>query len=162
MLLKFSQALLRFIMCITYLIAFLPCTLHAMPTHHALQRLYMLPVLRKGSEMEGSAGVVLEWVKHFFFKPDIRTVWIFWVVFHSQLTRITSPKDKCTLGKFTLHRTENTGNIVFLEHKLLVRKISVIKSPQGKRSWLIQPSNPHPWKWFPPQHRSTWACLAQM
>lgn len=71
MLLKFSQALLRFIMCITYLIAFLPCTLHAMPTHHPLQRLYMLSVLWKGLELKGLAGVVQKWVKHFYLILNI-------------------------------------------------------------------------------------------
>ena len=100
---KFSQALLRFIMCITCLIAFLPSTLHAMPTHHALQRLYMLLVLWKGSEFEGSSGVVLKWVKHFFFlNPDIKTVWVFWVVSPSHLTWTGSPKDKGPLGRFIL------------------------------------------------------------
>ena len=31
-----------------------------------------------------------------------------------------------------------------------MRKIFVVKSPHSKQSWLIQASNPHPWKWSPP------------
>ena len=145
MLLKFSQALLRFIMCITYLIAFLPCTLHAMPTHHALQRLYMLSVLRKGSESEGSAGVVLERVKHFFFNPDVSLNFLGGFA----LTVDKNSKCKRQMHFREIHSSQDRGNIVFLE-AFLVRKIFCNKESPRQTELINSALQPPPLKMIPP------------
>lgn len=87
--------------------AYPPCTAEA---------LYAPSAAEKGSESEGSAGVVLELVKHFFFfpfNPDIKDSlnvlggFALTADVHGRRPKKTSARWE----KFALHRTEEKLNI---------------------------------------------------
>lgn len=116
----------------------------------------MHPALR-GSELGGSAGVVLDLVRHFLFKfqsrhQDSLIFFLGGFLRSGSWQEGAKAEDDCALGKFTLHAARGQRqHIVFGPWAFFGEKdFFVIRSPHSKQSWLIQHSNPPPLKMIPP------------